>query len=1048
MGSIRRYGPSMVAPQVMPRPQLGKGAQATFQVFENTFNKVNEFIRPAVVQHQTAKGEAEALAAVEQNGPQFELQQTRGPGNVAVDVQNGQQTAFGQHGSGDDLILSTIRGHEGFRKKPYWDVNHFRVGYGSDTITLPDGTVQKVTKGMVVTQEDAERDLRRRAKTEFIPKAEKAAGERWNEMSEGQRSALVSLAYNYGSVPQRVASVIKRGGSDKEIAQAISDLGSDNNGINKQRRESEAEMFLGGNPRITTGVPQTPEYELRQTNANTFEPRQPFTVRSQAFNAAADRVIQGRAMVAMEQGIAAAQQKANGDLKVLAEEMDKVRATVLGGLPDEMPGLKTTLEESFTRAKGVATRQAITLAERRVLAQQTEAMAASIGAISGEAERLALTGASGDELAAHLTRSQDALAQFGPREGFTLNGQEYPPDPSRAGTMTPAAIEQQLGAASNSARRVMIEAEFQRSAAPGQFVDEFRRQVMSGNSPLPAGESLDLLRKLESRARSTESTRRREAAAAKARLKEVTDTRINAFVEMTDAGVPVAIPAAERQQILSALSPYPELQREASEKFAVADAAVDTYNMSGPELISYVEAVRGDIAASVERGELDLEGVAVIQSLEDRVKKIQDAITAEMVGLPLVEQFIMDGAKAEQVDYDKLRVQAADNKDVIAKINEVEAFHRDIEAIRYMNADEREAALEVARQKLAELAAQGEFYGASALTTQKVVDSLEAWSDHRKDLASNDAVKFAEASGIDLPSFEGVQGLGEFGNVLAQRIAAVKPATTAEGVENPVPLTRAEVDGISEIYRNSPQGEKMGFLGAIASLGEDQANAIFAKVGASEPTLFAAGTIYAGGNQEAASVILRGSVDTKLKGGTKLDVAMARKSAIGDLFTSYVLKDESIAGLDAAALAYARGIAMNNGGRAITKDDIEEGFAIAVGGQQDGTGGLAKTEYGTTLAPPGWVGSHGLFGGNGRSIEAAIGSIDDEKLTQITKGLVLDQFKRPIDAAGLLRSIEGLRPSPNDPYILVPVDADGAVFLTDNGEDTGILQFDLREFEQ
>jgi len=45
------------------------------------------------------------------------------------------------------------------------------------------------------------------------------------------------------------------------------------------------------------------------------------------------------------------------------------------------------------------------------------------------------------------------------------------------------------------------------------------------------------------------------------------------------------------------------------------------------------------------------------------------------------------------------------------------------------------------------------------------------------------------------------------------------------------------------------------------------------------------------------------------------------------------------------------------------------------------------------------------------------------------------------------RQIEGLRPSPDDPHILVPVDAEGAVFLTDDGDQRGILTFDLREFD-
>ena len=32
-----------------------------------------------------------------------------------------------------------IKRFEGFRTTPYWDVNAYRTGYGSDTVTLADG---------------------------------------------------------------------------------------------------------------------------------------------------------------------------------------------------------------------------------------------------------------------------------------------------------------------------------------------------------------------------------------------------------------------------------------------------------------------------------------------------------------------------------------------------------------------------------------------------------------------------------------------------------------------------------------------------------------------------------------------------------------------------------------------------------------------------------------------------------------------------------------------------------------------------------------------
>jgi hypothetical protein len=89
------------------------------------------------------------------------------------------------------------------------------------------------------------------------------------------------------------------------------------------------------------------------------------------------------------------------------------------------------------------------------------------------------------------------------------------------------------------------------------------------------------------------------------------------------------------------------------------------------------------------------------------------------------------------------------------------------------------------------------------------------------------------------------------------------------------------------------------------------------------------------------------------------------------------------------------------------------------------------------LLPPGW---------DERRTSRAIRAIDDEQLTQIARGLVVDRFDRVFSAESLERSIEGLRPSPDNPYVLVPIDADGNVFLTDDGNVRGVLTFDLSEF--
>lgn len=140
-----------------------------------------------------------------------------------------------------------IKKFEGFRATPYFDVNAFRAGFGSDTVTLADGSIQKVMQGITVSLADANRDLERRI-ADFQKTIEGQIGvNTFRGMNENQQAALTSIAYNYGSLPQRIVEAIKTGNVET-ITTAIRGLGSDNGGINQRRRNEEADVFLSGAP--------------------------------------------------------------------------------------------------------------------------------------------------------------------------------------------------------------------------------------------------------------------------------------------------------------------------------------------------------------------------------------------------------------------------------------------------------------------------------------------------------------------------------------------------------------------------------------------------------------------------------------------------------------------------------------------------------------------------------------------------------------------------------------------------------------------------------
>lgn len=133
-----------------------------------------------------------------------------------------------------------LRKEEGFRDTPYWDVNAHRVGYGSDTTVTADGKVVKVTEGMKITREDAERDLDYRLTKREGLQVQKQLGDTWNKLPDGAKAALASVGYNYGSLPKEIVAAAKTGNLEM-LSSAVAGLSS-----NKTRRQREAAMILAG----------------------------------------------------------------------------------------------------------------------------------------------------------------------------------------------------------------------------------------------------------------------------------------------------------------------------------------------------------------------------------------------------------------------------------------------------------------------------------------------------------------------------------------------------------------------------------------------------------------------------------------------------------------------------------------------------------------------------------------------------------------------------------------------------------------------------------
>ena len=150
---------------------------------------------------------------------------------------------------------------EGFSSTPGWDVNAWRIGHGSSTITTATGDVVRlgnnrtIRPDIVITKEDAARDLKRRLETEFIPQTLRSIGS--VDLPNGVIAALVSVAYNYGSLPSSIKTAAQEG-DIQAIADAIRARETDNSGINKKRRNKEANYVLAA-------AGETVEESIRKT---------------------------------------------------------------------------------------------------------------------------------------------------------------------------------------------------------------------------------------------------------------------------------------------------------------------------------------------------------------------------------------------------------------------------------------------------------------------------------------------------------------------------------------------------------------------------------------------------------------------------------------------------------------------------------------------------------------------------------------------------------------------------------------------------------------
>jgi len=112
------------------------------------------------------------------------------------------------------LAAQFISKKEGFTPTAKWDKNRLRLGFGTDNILGSDGKIRKVVEGDTTTREDATKvlqyDIVQRFKGRVVgPNGNQLTEAEFEALSSPAKAAVISYAYNVGSLRKGIAQAIK-----------------------------------------------------------------------------------------------------------------------------------------------------------------------------------------------------------------------------------------------------------------------------------------------------------------------------------------------------------------------------------------------------------------------------------------------------------------------------------------------------------------------------------------------------------------------------------------------------------------------------------------------------------------------------------------------------------------------------------------------------------------------------------------------------------------------------------------------------------------------
>lgn len=172
-----------------------------------------------------------------------------------------------------------------------------------------------------------------------------------------------------------------------------------------------------------------------------YKKRRPYGVRSEAYNAAAERAVGAKVRTAWSQGIS---EVVNGakDVGELEAGINGLTDSVMDGLGDEFATVRQSLVNQgaamFELTRGRFAKPGRVVARDKAAAKETAA------AVRNTAQQAATGEPSAEAAEALLREAAIALSEHGPQDAFSIGGLEFPASSSRSGTMSVDEIEAEV----------------------------------------------------------------------------------------------------------------------------------------------------------------------------------------------------------------------------------------------------------------------------------------------------------------------------------------------------------------------------------------------------------------------------------------------------------------------------------------------------------------------------------------------------------------------------------------------------------------------------